>query len=59
MSDDEEVPYTRRTRTIHYGSLEEQERQRPPEDESSTPAGNNASEGNAYSIPSRKDFQET
>ena len=28
MSDDEdEVTYTRRTKTIHYGSLEEQDRQ--------------------------------
>lgn len=28
MSDDEELVYVKRPRTIHYGSLEEQERQR-------------------------------
>lgn len=28
MSDDEELVYVKRARTIHYGSLEESERQR-------------------------------
>lgn len=57
MSDDEEVPYTRRNRTIHYGSLEEQERQRAPEDENSTPAGTiNASEGIAFFSPIKEGF---
>lgn len=28
MSDDEELMYTKRARTIHYGSLEESERMR-------------------------------
>lgn len=28
MSDDEELHYVRKTTSVHYGSLEEQERQR-------------------------------
>lgn len=40
MSDDEEVTYTRHTKAIHYGSLEEQERLRQAEEKSNLPAGN-------------------
>jgi U4/U6 small nuclear ribonucleoprotein PRP4 len=46
MSDDDEVEvtYTRRTKTIHYGSLEEQERKNPVGAEpESTKHGNNGS----------------
>lgn len=33
MSDDEDTPYVKKTKTIHYGSLEDAERSRqaPPE----------------------------
>lgn len=49
MSDDEEVTYTRHTKAIHYGSLEEQERQRQAEEKSNLPAGNIiVSEGNFW-----------
>lgn len=34
MSDDEELVYVKRPRTIHYGSLEEQERQRQSDNDS-------------------------
>lgn len=36
MSDEEEISYTRRTKSIHYGSLEQQEKDRVAKGQAST-----------------------
>lgn len=41
MSDDEELVYVKRARTIHYGSLEESERQRQSALDNAADAGDN------------------
>ncbi|KAL7732408.1 hypothetical protein ACLKA6_004381 [Drosophila palustris] len=62
MSDDDDIQYVKRQRTVHYGSLEETERKRLAAAASvagTTPAATTTTTGQLEDIESDEDYEET